>query len=244
MKIAVIIPDRGDRPAFMENCMRQLKRQTLLPESIIIMSDPPQDDKVDITLRYRLGYDICRGRGIDLIAFIENDDWYSPHYLEVMAGAWEKSRPDLFGTNYTIYYHLKLRKYFKMQHDQRASAMNTFIKPDLEITWGKDHDPYTDAWLWMGPFTTHLSKQLIIDQHPPLSIGMKHGIGRCGGDYHLESSERIDRYKNDDNGFLQNTLDDESYEFFRNINIDPIQVARVVDALCPPDYDDQDPHMG
>lgn len=239
IKIAVIIPDRGDRPEFMKNCMRQLKAQTLLPVSIIMMSDPPKDDKVDITLRYRLGYEVCRGRDIDLIAFIENDDWYSPDYLKVMSQAWLRAgTPDLFGTNYTIYYHLKLRKYFKMQHDQRASAMNTFIRPDLQFQWGLDHDPYADAWLWMGPKTYHLSKCLISPY--VISVGMKHGIGRCGGKNHVDF---LERYHNPDNGFLQNTLDAESYDFFRGLTIDPTEVSRVIETLCP-DYDDYDPHMG
>ena len=82
--IGVIIPDRGDRPKFLENCLRMLKAQTMQPTIIEIVNDAPFSDEKDITLRYRLGYERLRNKEIEVIALIENDDWYAPDYLEIM----------------------------------------------------------------------------------------------------------------------------------------------------------------
>jgi hypothetical protein len=215
MKIAVAIPDRGDRPKFMENCIKMMNNQTLQPITILKANHTAHTDKCDITLRYRLSYEILsksESGPFDLIAFIENDDWYAPDYLQYMVRKWEENgRPDLFGTNYTIYYHLKLKRYFTFRHLQRASAMNTFIRPGLEFTWPQDHDPYTDQWLWMR---SEITNKLSIEPEYIISIGIKHGIGKVGGDFH---DNFLSRYINEDNGFLKNNLDPESYKFYSSI---------------------------
>lgn len=213
MKIAVLIPDRGDRPKFMANCLRMMDRQTLKPYTIIVEGIPPVNSMCDITKRYRNGYDKISHlskyvENIDLIALIENDDFYSPTYLEYMAKAWEQhGRPNIFGTNYTIYYHLKLRKYFVFEHFDRASAMNTFIKPGLEIKWPLDHDPYTDLHLWRDiP-----GKTIKPDYH--ISVGIKHGEGEVGGEFHVNM---LDRFNIEDNGFLKEIMDQDSFKFYDN----------------------------
>jgi|SRR5690242_465940 len=222
MNIAVLIPDRGDRPEFLKNCLRMINNQTLKPVEILIMNDPPTDDQVDITKRYRLGYQKLsdlntapnRKSGdplkVDLIAFIENDDWYAPNYLEVHAEAWNKfGQPIIFGTNYTIYYHLKMRRYYTMYHEGRSSAMNTFLKPNMNIDWGKDENPYTDIQLWEN------LRGGTVWNSPLVSIGMKHGIGKCGGFAHID---HLERYSYADAGFIERSIkaiDPESFEFYQ-----------------------------
>lgn len=211
MKVGVLIPDRGDRAQFTQNCFRMMAAQTLKPEAIVHVMDPPANDKCDITFRYRKGYEmISKFMSVDLIALIENDDWYSPDYLETMARLWnERGRPDIFGTNYTIYYHLGLRAYHIYKHDNRASAMNTFIKPGLTtIVWPKDDEPYTDLHLW------DKVKGMTLDPGHVISVGMKHGIGKVGGEFH---TTRLRRYTNADDGFLESTLDKESFSFYQTI---------------------------
>jgi hypothetical protein len=213
MKIGIIIPDRGDRPAMLENCLRMMKNQTLQPYIVCLMEYPPESDQCDITQRYRRGYNHLCGKGLDLIALIENDDWYATDYLEQMVNKWlEHGSPDLFGTNYTIYYHLALDKYFTFKHDQRSSAMSTFIRPDLDITWPKDHDPYTDQWLWIGK--SGISSRMAIKPDKVICIGMKHGLGKTGGDYHTSS---LKRYIIDGGDFLKNTLDPVSFKFYSSL---------------------------
>lgn len=214
MNLAVLIPDRNDRPEFLKNCFRMMEAQTLKPNHIELVNDPPRNHHKDISWRYRTGYDRLRGKGFDLIAFIENDDWYSPEYFEMIIGYWKAAgRPDMFGTNYTYYYNLRLRKYFKFEHNDRASAMNTFIKPDLTFPWSRDEDPYTDIWLW---HRSGLNGKLCFPKKI-ISVGIKHGVGLCGGFSHVD---RLKNYKTEDGGFLKETLDEESFNFYDRLTFE------------------------
>lgn len=206
MKTAVLIPTRNDRPGFLKNCLRMIEAQTFPPDDVEVIGYNPESDRCDITQRYRRGYEKLCGKGYDYIALMEDDDWYSPDYLETMRGEWRKrGQPDIFGTGYTIYYHLKLGAYFTMYHQDRASAMNTLIKPDLEINWPVDHEPFTDMHLWR---TIH---GVVFFPEKVISMGMKHGIGLCGGRSHVD---KLHRYTQKDEGFLEKTLDPESYKFY------------------------------
>lgn len=216
LKVGIIIPDRGDRPEFLINCWRLLQRQTLKPEIIELVNDKPISDKVDITWRYRNGYERLRNKGLDIIAFMENDDWYSSDYLETMVNAWDAAgRPDLFGTNYTIYYHIGLRAYFTMRHIDRSSAMSTFIKPDLSFPWCDDSEPFTDMWIWTR---TNIKNKKTFDPGKHVCLGIKHGVGKFGGGSHVERLERYDppRGTHDHIGnFLRLTVDHESFVFYK-----------------------------
>jgi len=235
MKVAVIIPDRNDRPRFLENCLRMLKAQTVQPDIIELVNDdfgtrifkapaigfttsPPENNGKmvpDITKRYRTGYDRLRGKGIDCILFIENDDWYRNDFIEKMTLEWEyQGRPDLLGTNYTIYYHIGLFARYTMQHETRSSAMSTLIKADLNFAWCPDHEPYTDIHLWKT-----IPNRVIFHPEEHICLGIKHGEGLCGGKSH---SDRLFRYepprgtKDPDKAFLKSVLDPESFEFYSN----------------------------
>lgn len=184
MKVGVIIPDRGDRPEFTANCLRMMESQTLKPHVIEHMCYPPLSDKPDITARYREGYARI-GDKVDVIAFIENDDWYHPRYLEIMTREWDRlGKPMLFGTNHTEYYHIGLRRTAKFYHSFLSQAMSTFILPAQEIKWCPDHESFTDTWLW------HKYPGKIIDplqlHEGPICLGIKHGIGKCGGRSHID----------------------------------------------------------
>lgn len=216
MKVAILIPTRNDRPILMDNCLRMMKAQTLKTAHIEIVDDAPKDDQKDISKRYRLGYDRLRNKGFDVIALIENDDWYAPTYLETMVANWAiNGKPDLYGTDYTFYYHLKLKAWFIMKHPDRASAMNTLIKPDLDIAWCKDNDPYTDLHLWKT-----IKNAQTFSPGKLISIGMKHGDGFCGGRNHID---KLERYVNTDpsSSFLFSKMvlenhDHTSYHFYKS----------------------------
>lgn len=227
IKCGVIIPDRNDRPKFLENCIRMIENQTIQPTVIKLVNDPTPahipDGKPDITWRYRTGYDYLSGLGLDCILFMENDDYYAPDFIETMVREWDKAgRPNLFGTDYTIYYHIKLRKHEKLDHFTRSSAMSTLIKPDMSLNWGKDENPYTDSWLWLS------SRLNGVTFHPDkhICLGIKHGVGMCGGRYHVDeytvSGQKrtgdLNKYKMDDLNFdfLRQHMDSESYEFYTN----------------------------
>ena len=120
-------------------------------------------------------------------------------------------KPEIFGTNYTYYYHIGMLKFKKLVHFRRASAMNTLIKPDLNIVWPVDNDPYTDLNLWKQlNGVTFTPKEII-------SIGIKHNIGKTGGQYH---NSKLNRYENSDPNmmFLKEHLDINSFKFYRSIH--------------------------
>lgn len=212
VKIAVIIPDRGDRPEFVEHLKFMLQQQTVKPDAILLANWKAKSDECDITYRYKRAYEFAsKHESIDLIMFMENDDFYHVKYIETMVNEWLNSgRPDIIGTAYTIYYHIGLLKYFTMEHYSRASMMNTCIKPNLKINWCADNDPYTDMCLW---------KQLNGHVFKPdftISIGIKHNVGLSGGHFH---GDKLHRYVNDDSNmyFLKGLTNcEKSIEFYKN----------------------------
>lgn len=208
-KIAVLIPHRGDRPQFLSNLKRMLNTQTLKPALTCEVDYLPKSNECDISQRYRKGYEFLSEFDFDLIAFMEVDDWYSPDYLAQMAAAWiYAGKPKMIGHTYTIYYHIFEKKYFTMNHKTRSSAMNTVIVPGLSVLWPQDNDPYTDLHLWkqIGGITFTPKEHIC--------LGIKHGIGMVGGRNH---NDRMERYTNEDNGFLKATLDKESYLFYTSL---------------------------
>lgn len=216
MRIGIIIPDRGDRPELLENCLRMIKTQTIQPCAVELVNHAPNSKSPDITERYRIGYDRLRNKNLDVIAFMENDDWYSPDYLATMISHWiTYGKPTIFGTNYTYYYHIKLFQYFTMYHDQRSSAMSTLIKPDLYFPWCPDNEPFTDIYLWQK--FGNQGQGTIFKPEKTICMGMKHGVGLCGGKSHVD---RLNRYEqlDTDKSFLKNIMkeDPKSFQFYSN----------------------------
>lgn len=210
MKVGIIIPDRGDRPKFLENSLRMLDAQTLQPHKKIIVDFPATDSECDITKRYKFGYEKMSAEDVDIIALWENDDWYSPDYLETMVNKWiEVGRPDILGTDYTIYYHIKLFAMHSMFHVERSSAMSTLIKPRLQFNWCADNEPYTDMHLWQ------YIKGVVFRPSKHICLGIKHGVGLCGGYSHTTKLHRYTQTDTNKN-FLRETLDKESFDFYSN----------------------------
>lgn len=212
MKIGVLVPDRGDRPDFLENCIRMIKNQTLNDVYIKLVDYVPTSDDVDITQRYRVGYEFFRGLGFDCVLLMENDDYYSSNYIQTIIDEWIKQgKPDILGTNYTLYYHIGLLKHETFVHHRRASAMNTLLKTDLNIEWPVDDEPYTDLHLWKQ------LKGITFEPNELISIGIKHNVGKTGGHYH---GSKLERYKNTDPqmDFLRANMDDESFNFYKSVH--------------------------
>ena len=212
MRIGVLIPDRNDRPRLLENCLRMIKKQSLQPELIEIVNDKSLNNDCDITWRYRIGYDRLRNKNLEMIALIENDDWYHEDYLKIMCEKYiEHGKPDIIGTTCTTYYHIKEFAYFNMYHSTRSSAMSTLIRPDLNLNWTVDNDPYTDIHLWLH----NKLKGITFDPGRYICLGIKHGEGKCGGQNHFDKMERYINLDHDKT-FLKSILDPESFEFYSN----------------------------
>ena len=212
IKVGVIIPSRGkERPRFLENCWRQIKTQTLQPEWVTIQNYDAESIYKDITQRYRRGYDRLRGCELDIIALMEDDEFYAPDYLEYMVGKWiEYGKPQLFGTSFNWYYNLRMKAYHKMEHHTQSHAMSTLIKPDINFPWCPDNEAFTDVYLWN--LRSHL-KGIIFTPDHNIAICMKHGVGLTGGNSHRHDDARyINKDPNMD--WLRAQLTPESFDFF------------------------------
>lgn len=209
MHLTCLIPTRGkERAGFLAHCLRLLNTQTRKPDAILVVDHAPTSNEIDITQRYRIGYQACKNT--DLIAFIEDDDYYAPEYLETMLNAYNGA--DIMGLNQTPYYHIFERKYFYQRHTTRAAAMSTFIKPNLDINWPKDSEPFTDLHIWEQIKKRHM----VAPPHEGFAIGIKHGTTLTGASYHNTRMERY-RFHDPKMKWLKEHTTKESFEFYRSI---------------------------
>ncbi len=216
-RIGVLIPDRGDRPAFLKQCKKYLAYQTVQPHEVLFVDYAPESADVDVTQRYRRGCLELFDRKCDVILFLENDDFYSPHYIALMMIEWKKAnRPLIFGIGYTIYYHIFQQMYVTIPHRQRASAMSSLVtRSILGMKWPKDNNPYLDAEMWAQiPGKTFIPRS-------PLCLGIKHGIGLVGGGAH---NGDCPHYNIHDQGgaWLAGMVGAESFEFYKEMQKEAI----------------------
>lgn len=215
MNFGVIIPDRGDRPRFTAHCNYLLAQQSVRPEIVIHVNEAPTSPEKDITKRYKIGYNSLRGAGLDCIFLWENDDFYCATYFETMLAAWEQhGKPDLFGPRHTEYYNIRIFEHFTMRHEQRTSAMNTLIRPDLRFTWPPDNEPYFDSWLYERA-EPRLSRA-VFSPEKPICLGIKHGVGLTGGNMHTDRLAHYQKHGSKDAafGYLRSVVDPVSFEFY------------------------------
>lgn len=215
MKFAVIIPDRNDRPEFTANCFRQLDRMTLKPDVVIHVNDPVWKQGYDLIDRIHMGAGRALEAGIDPCFIIENDDYYPADYFE-------RSVPYLHdyhfvGQEYSDYYNLKNQTHNRFIHPHRASLFTTGFKISAlnNFEWPDNSKPFLDIPLWH--YARH-KKRKFIDTG---AIGLKHGLGLCGGKGHKMNWPK--NYDLDMN-WLKKAVDKESFEFYRSL-ADKLKVA-------------------
>lgn len=217
MKIGIIIPTRGDRTLFLDFAKKQIAKQLRKPNEIIIVDDPPLNNKKDITYRYKLGIERAVAKGCDVMLFWEDDDWYHPDYIRWMIDEWEKKgKPKLFGIDETYYYHIGVDKYLYMKHHTRASAFCTLVTPEIltSFTWPDFTYPFVDLKLWR--FFQHKGAVAVPFGKIIRAIGIKHGIGLTGGGGHRKN------FKWSNHSGLQwfkDNVDKDAYEFYKKIAI-------------------------
>lgn len=191
IKVGVLVPTRGNRPEFLQQCKHLISQQTVAPFKVLIRDEKPDNDLPDITKRYRLGSKQLFSEGCTVVLFWEDDDWYAPNYIERMLFEWIKAgKPQIFGVGQSTYYHLFVHKYHTITHPGRASNMATLVtKAVTKIEWCSDDFPYTDLHLWKV-----LDGATFVPEKP-VCMGLKHGIGMVGGGGHQHDWYR---YDNDD----------------------------------------------
>lgn len=207
MVVGVIIPDRNDRPKFLNHLFWMLERQTTKPDFVELVNYEPISAVPDLVPRIRQGFNSLKAKGCDVVLIMENDDYYSEDYIETMLTFWIlNGKPDLFGTNSTIYYHVGRREFRTLRHEGRASLMNTLINTKSEMVYPEDSEVYLDMFIWKR------MKGISFDPRRVISVGIKHGVGLCGGNGHNGMKFTDRDYSLD---FLSSVVDKESAKFYK-----------------------------
>tara|TARA_R110001599_G_scaffold51581_1_gene144792 strand:- start:1598 stop:2380 length:783 start_codon:yes stop_codon:yes gene_type:complete len=214
----LIIPTRGDRPKFIQQCKRLIARQTLKPNGIIWMDYVPESGAKDITQRYKRGVEQATKEGYQFVVFWEDDDWYHPGYLEWLIKGWKaQGMPNFFGVGETYYYHLGLESHIHMKHPGRTSMFCTLAKLPWRIKWPKDTQPFLDMHI-------HRSTKVATMNFPPeriYAIGIKHGIGLAGGGGHYSRMS----YQPDKKAWFNKWLGSDT-EFYNKIATELAPIAQ------------------
>lgn len=210
MKIGALTPDRGDRPQFLRHAMRFSERQTFKPAAHLLVCDPPRSTAPDLGWRVREGLEMLFAGGCDAVAIIENDDYYAPGFLDSLVREWSRhDRPPLFGFDETIYYHAGLRAWSRLRHPGRASLCSTLVTSKaLSVSWSED-TVFLDLLLWAA-----LPGVAIPVPGPPEMIGIKHGVGLCGGTMHHSV---VWEHGDPDLEWLRGHVDEESLRFYEGM---------------------------
>lgn len=209
MKIIVVTPTRPERSVFRKNLDRLVALQTLKPYRHIVIDDEGQEGVRDIGRRYRIGVERAKLYRADLIAFMEDDDYYAPTYLEMLAANYHVPTA-IIGISHSIYYHIKTNKWSRFAHPGRASTNATAIKIDAPFRMWADDCRYVDLDIWqkLRP------RQFILPTEKELVIGIKHGMVLTGGGGHQKDWRK---YKNEDKdwAWLSSQIDSDSLKFYQ-----------------------------
>ena len=178
VKVGVVIPTRNNRPAFLKQCLEYVKRQTHPIAKTVVVDYDQKTFPNDLAERYQYGF--AQVTDCDLVFLIEDDDWYRADYIARMVERWEfHGKPDIYGINDSLYYHIFSQRYWHSVHPGRASAYSTAMRPNAPLNWER-LDP-----LWMDIGIWEQLKGVAEDLPHRISVGIKHGIGDCGGVGHF-----------------------------------------------------------
>jgi hypothetical protein len=210
MTFCAIIPDRGDRKELTEHCLWQLSRMTLKPDQSYNINYKPESDRFDLTERVKQGWKLAKQDGIEWCCIVENDDFYPADYFETIFSE-DKSQYSFIGNDMTTYYNLKNKTWRTWRHNLRASLFTTCFKTDVmdDFRWSNGNTPFLDVSIW--EYAELFTKHFIYAN----AIGIKHGLGKCGGKGHKMIME------NQDNNleYLKSIVDKESFEFYSKLKV-------------------------
>lgn len=199
-----IIPDRGDRPEFTEHCLSRLRSFKLPFDLAIIHVDyVPFGPQFDLIKRIQTGIQRAKHWGYKKAFIVENDDWYSESYFQPFD-------EDFVGYSDTIYYHIKNKTWEQTFHPKHSSLFTTAFKISAldGFIWPKPDMVFLDIELWKHA----MRKNYILKKGNPC-IGIKHGIGKCGGMGHRQTFP----YKDFEMKWLAEKIDEKSLELYKRL---------------------------
>lgn len=198
------------RPDAFKLCEKYLRRQTLQPSQIIVVDDGEVETEVTLggalilrpVRKWKLGSN-TQARNLTLgleaatesiIAIIEDDDWYSPNYLETMVGKMTGAyNYALVGEAQSFYYNVNDMKYTRMRNFSFSPTCSTVFTRALlpafreVVTYG---DSKIDYNFWRRA-KRDFEDSVYLFPISRLVIGIKGVPGRPGlGVGHDTSGER------------------------------------------------------
>jgi hypothetical protein len=151
------------------------------------------------------GVELAKRDGFKTVYVFENDDFYTQEYFQDF-------EEDFFGYETTTYYNLRNRTYETFKHPGRSSLFTTAFKIEAlqGFNWPADNKVFLDIALW--DFTKKTKKKVKLLKENPC-LGIKHGIGKCGGKGHRMTM----RYKDNDLKFLRSRVSEDAFEFYTDL---------------------------
>lgn len=183
------------RPEAWALCESYMKRQTIQPIQWLVLDDDNPKSECTLGQDYHYWPDL-KGRGSmtkkirralelnlikgDAIAFIENDDYYAPKYIERLS-EWLQGF-DLVGEGRAVYYNVQYRFWFDHGNLQHSSLCGTAIKRSLFHVLNRScntDDPFVDWRVWRA---ANVRKRVYdpVKQGERLVIGIKGMPGKAG----------------------------------------------------------------
>jgi len=207
--IATLTCNRGkERPKFMDFCLRQVER--MKPDYSIVINYEPKSNSADLIPRMKKGIELAKEKGIDIIYVIESDDNYPVNYFDIMS----IGDHDFIGFNNTVYYNIFKRTWERTYHDHSSLFCTAFRISALDkFQWPADDYLWLDIALWKYAKQNNKKWKLIETDNP--CIGIKHGIGKCGGKGHVMNLKNSDA----DFSWLKRNVDEESYKFYTTLSL-------------------------
>ncbi len=212
MSFVTITPTRNDRPQLLAFCKRQLDRMEIKPAQSYFIDYEPKSKEFDLVERIKIGVQAAIDAGHEYAFILENDDFYSARYFNAF------SKPmadgvDFLGTTETIYYNLVNRTWQKFQHPGRSSLFCTGFKLSAlqKFKWPKHDTVMLDLYLW--GYSRMLKGSTKYFHNETIALGIKHGIGVCGGKGHTMKLKHTDQH----HAFLKSHTDLEAFKFYESL---------------------------
>ena len=187
VRVHVVTPTRGDRPYIFESLNKLYAAWQDYPvQAHWRIAYPPQGTEPDLVPRVRQGLAQALESGAELALIMEDDDYYSPSYVRLMVEEWERAgRPPGLVSVDAARYHLATRNWGHIREEKRRPALfvsGFAVEPQ---SWPQDTDLFLDAYLTRIVPGLH---QFVLPAWE--AIGIKHGLGLCGGNQHWLMAEK------------------------------------------------------
>jgi len=222
-KVALITPTRNRAKAF-DLTQKWMGRQTHRNFEWVVVNDGNEEyDYSDYrqkiikrTPKDGEGHSLCENLKVglkhtdaDYILVVEDDDWYSSNYIEIMLKKLKEY--DLVGNSPAIYYHLSRKLYRNIKNFEHSSLAQTGFKGKLKpfvISIAEQGRPMIDLALWRS-----FSGNKTILQNEGLHVSVKGLPGESG----IGMGHRLKQGIADPEGTLLKGLIGEDYLLYEEI---------------------------